>query len=324
MQERGQNEAARNNHILPQPRAGTRQELRTMEKVSVYIPAYNSAEFLSRAIDGLLAQTLPADEILVIDDGSRDATAEIAARYPDVTLVRHPQNSGLGAARNTGFRTARNELVASLDADCVPDPGWLAGLARHFGNPNLAGVGGRLIEGNQRTVADRWRRAHMPQEWGDQPLRNPKFLFGCNNMFRKSAVLDAGGYDDSMRTNGEDTDMSRHLRDNGWDLLYDPEPRVVHLRHDTMRSILDTYWRWWRFGVRAYANGVCLRSVLGHALFVHFRYTFLDLVQSDLSAGRFGLLGLDLAALCYLPYRDFRLWLSTHPKFTSQHISSEV
>lgn len=295
-----------------------------MDKISVYIPAYNSAEFLSRAIDGLLAQTLPANEILVIDDGSRDATAEIAARYPDVTLVRHPQNSGLGAARNTGFRTARNELVASLDADCVPDPGWLAGLSRHFDDPKLAGVGGRLIEGNQRTVADRWRRAHMAQEWGEKPLRNPKFLFGCNNMFRKSAVLEAGGYDESMRTNGEDTDVSRRLRDMGRDLLYDPEARVVHQRHDTARSILDTYWRWWRFGVRAYANGVRLRSVLGHALFVHFRYTFLDLVRSDLSARRFDLLGLDLAALGYFPYRDFRLWLAAHPKPPSQRVSSEV
>jgi cellulose synthase/poly-beta-1,6-N-acetylglucosamine synthase-like glycosyltransferase len=295
-----------------------------MEKVSVYIPAYNSAEFLSVVIDGLLAQTLPADEILVIDDGSRDATAEIAARYAAVTLVRHTRNSGLGAARNTGFRTACNELIASLDADCVPDPGWLAGLARHFNEPKVAGVGGRLIEGNQRTVADRWRRAHMAQEWGDQPVHNPKFLFGCNNMFRKSAVQEAGGYDESMRTNGEDTDISQRLRDKGWDLLYDPEPCALHLRHDTARSILDTYWRWWRFGVRAYVNGVRLHSVLGHALFIHFRHTFFDLVRSDLSARRFDLLGLDLAALGYFPYRDFRLWLAAHPKSTSHHISSEV
>ncbi len=145
--------------------------------MSVYIPAYNSAEFLSRAIDGLLAQTIPANEILVIDDGSRDSTAEIAARYPAVTLIRHPHNIGLGAARNTGFRTARNELVASLDADCVPDPGWLAGLVRHFDDPKVAGVGGRLIEGNQRTVADRWRRAHMPQEWGDRTIAQSQISF---------------------------------------------------------------------------------------------------------------------------------------------------
>ena len=296
----------------------------TADSISVYIPAHNSAEFLARVLDGVLAQTHPADEILVIDDGSSDATAEIATRYPSVTLVRHEQNSGLGAARDTALRTARNELVASLDADCVPEPGWLSGLVRHFEDPKIAGVGGRLIEGVQRSTADRWRRAHMPQEWGEKELRNPRFLFGCNNMFRKSAVLEAGSYDKSMRTNGEDTDLSQRLRAKGWDLLYDPEARAVHLRHDTTRSILDTYWRWWRFGVRAYANGVRLRSVLGHAVFVHFRYTFLDLVRSDLSGRRFDLLGLDLAALGYFPYRDFRLWLASRPKLASRRVSSEV
>ena len=195
---------------------------------------------------------------------------------------------------------------------------------RHFDDPKVAGVGGRLIEGNQRTVADRWRRAHMPQEWGDQPLHNPRFLFGCNNMFRKSAVREAGGYDESMRTNGEDTDISERLRDKGWDLLYDPEPLVVHLRHDTVRSILDTYWRWWRFGVRAYANGVRLRSVLGHALFVHFRHTFLDLVRSDLNARRFDLLGLDLAALSVISRTGFPSVACDGSQIPSRQISSEV
>jgi glycosyltransferase involved in cell wall biosynthesis len=133
-----------------------------MDKISVYIPAYNSAEFLSRAIDGLLAQTYPADEILVVDDGSRDATPEIAARYPAVTLIQHSLNRGLAAARNTAFRAARNKLVASIDADCVPEPGWLAALAQYFDDPAVVVVGGRLIEGVQRTAADRWRRAHMP------------------------------------------------------------------------------------------------------------------------------------------------------------------
>jgi cellulose synthase/poly-beta-1,6-N-acetylglucosamine synthase-like glycosyltransferase len=195
---------------------------------------------------------------------------------------------------------------------------------RHFDDPKVGGVGGRLIEGIQRTLADRWRCAHMPQEWGEKPLLNPRFLFGCNNMFRRSAVLEVGGYDASMRTNGEDTDLSQRLHDKGWDLLYDPEALAVHLRHDTTRSILDTYWRWWRFGVKAYANGVRLRSVLGHALFVHFRSTFLDLVRSDLNAQRFDLLGLDLVALGYFPYRDFRLWLASRPKSASRRVSSEV
>ena len=281
-----------------------------MPTVTVYIPAYNVAEFLARAIESLLAQTHPADEIIVIDDGSQDATVEIAHRYLQVTLVRHDVNRGLGAARNTGVRTARNEFVASLDADCIAEPEWLAALVDALADPKVAGAGGKLIEGVQVNLADRWRRAHMPQEWGDSFVRNPKFLFGCNSLFRKSLVLEVGGYDEQMRTNGEDTDLSARLRARGWDLLYTPVARATHLRHDSTRSILDTYWRWWRFGVNAYAKGTRLRSVLGHAIFVHFRYNFLEPLRRDIEARRWELVPFDFLILAYFPYRDFRLWLN--------------
>lgn len=289
-----------------------------MSKITVYIPAYNAASFLAGAIESLQAQTLAPDQIVVVDDGSRDQTAEIASRYSQVTLVRLERNVGLAAARNTAFCTARNELVASLDADCVAEPNWLARMVIHLDDPNVVGVGGRLIEGIQLSIADRWRRAHMPQEWGDIFLRNPKFLFGCNNIFRRSTVLNAGGYDESMRTNGEDCDLSRRLMLDGYDLVYEPAARATHLRRDTMRSILDTYWRWWKSGVNAYSNGVRLRSVIGHAIFVHFRHTFLELVSRDLRAHRFELLPLDVVLLGYLPYRDFRLWLASNAAAANQ------
>jgi GT2 family glycosyltransferase len=141
--------------------------------------------------------------------------------------------------------------------------------------------------------------------------RNPKFLYGCNNLFRKSAVLEAGGYDEAMRTNGEDCDLSGRLRAQGWQLIYDPAARATHLRSDSVRSILDTYWRWWKSGVNAYAGGISLRSVAGHAIFVHFRYSFLEVVSRDLGARRFELLPLDFSLLAYLPYRDFRLWMAS-------------
>ena len=279
-----------------------------LQKVSVYIPAYNVSEFLAKSIESLLAQTLRPDEILVIDDGSRDSSVEIAARYPAVTVVRHATNKGLAAARNTAMHAARNELVASIDADCVADPSWLVEMVNCMADPALAGVGGKLKEGVQRTTADRWRAVHMPQEWGDATIHNPRFLFGCNNVFRKSAVLGIGGYDERMRTNGEDTDLCFRLREKGWNFLYEPSARATHLRHDTTRSILDTYWRWWRFGVGAYSNGAQLRAVFGHAIFVHFRYNFLGPARKDLKASRWNLLAFDFLVLGYFPYRDFRLW----------------
>lgn len=276
-------------------------------KITVYVPAYNVAEYLPRCLAGILAQAPPVGEILVIDDGSCDASAEIAAKYPGVTLIRHEANKGLAAARNTAMRTARNELIASLDADCVPAPDWLAQLAAHLHDPSLVGAGGKLIEGVQDSLADRWRAIHMPQHWGDE-MCHPRYLFGCNNLFRKSAILEVGGYDESMRTNGEDVDLCRRLREKGWNFVYDPSARATHLRHDTPRSVLEARWRWWRFGVNAYTSGVRLRSFLGHAIKVHFRYNFMEPFLADLRARRWSLAVFDLLILAYFPWRDFRLW----------------
>jgi len=92
--------------------------------------------------------------------------------------------------------------------------------------------------------------------------------------------------------------------------MYVPSAHVTHLRHDTTQSILDTYWRW-RPYVNPYAYGARLRSVLGRAIFVHFRYTFLDPFRKDVEAHRWKLAALDFLVLAYFLYRDFCLWLST-------------
>jgi glycosyltransferase involved in cell wall biosynthesis len=279
-------------------------------KVSVYVPAYNVAEFLPRCIEALQKQTHQADEILVIDDGSRDATREIAGSYPAVTLIPHPDNRGLGAARNTAFQAARNELVAALDADCVAEPGWLANLVARIGDERLAGVGGRLLEGVQDSIADRWRCAHMPQQWGDEPLEDPAFLFGCNNLLRKSAVLSIGGYDASMRTNGEDADMSRRLKAAGWRLLYEPRAVATHLRHDTILSIMNTFWRWTFHGFENRRDRLTLYRILRRTILGNIWHMFRRMAQKDLSPGRWELLIVDVALLFYFPQRELREWLS--------------
>ena len=282
-----------------------------MERITAYTPAYNVSEYLARTIEGLISQTYPFDEIFVIDDGSRDNSAEIASRYPQVKLIRHSVNKGLAAARNTAMSVARNELIASVDADVVADANWIATLLPHMADPKVAGAGGILVEGVQKTLADRWRGAHMAQEWGPNYIRNPRFIYGSNNVLRKSAVLEAGGYNESLRTCGEDPDLASRLRGRGWDLVYDPAAVTTHMRHDNLRSVMDMYWRWWKNGNQAYPNGVSLRSWLGHALFVHFRYNFLEPAEVDFAKGRLDLLALDFLVLGYMPYRDFRLWVST-------------
>ena len=292
-------------------------------KISLYIPCFNVEGYVAPVIEGALRQTLAADEILIVDDGSTDRTLEIARRYP-VTIVRHDANRGLAAARNTGFRRARNELVAALDADCVPDPSWLETLAGSMSAPNIAMAGGKLIETVLASVADRWRQSHMPQDWGDARITNPKFTFGSNTLARKSAVEAAGGYDERMRTNGEDVDMSRRLRANGHDFVYEPAAIVRHLRHDSISSVLSAYWRWWRSGVNAYANGLRLTSIAATFYRAHFRTSFLQCAARDIRRRQFDLLPLDAVMLGYMPYRDLKLYFETRAGVRASHVASEA
>ncbi len=88
-----------------------------MTTISVIIPSYNRAHTLKRALDSVLAQTRPADEIIVIDDGSTDTTEQlITQRYPQITYIKQA-NQGVSAARNTGIKTATGEWLALLDSD---------------------------------------------------------------------------------------------------------------------------------------------------------------------------------------------------------------
>jgi len=292
-------------------------------RVSLYIPCLNVEGYIAPVLEGVLHQSLPVDEILIVDDGSTDRTVEIAGRYP-VTIVRHERNRGLAPARNTGFLRSRNDLVAALDADCVPDATWLETLVSAMANPSVALAGGKLVETRLDSVADRWRQSHMPQDWGDARIVNPKFVFGSNTVARKSAVDEVGGYDERMRTNGEDVDLSQRLRARGHDFIYEPAALVRHLRRDSVASVLSAYWRWWRFGVNAYADGVRLSSIAATFYRAHFRTSFLQCAAKDLRERKFGLLPLDLLVPVYMPYRDLRLYFDARTSARTPNLSREV
>ncbi len=276
-------------------------------KVSVYIPCYNVENYIEKCLDGLMKQTLKPDEILIIDDGSKDRTVEIASGYP-VTVVQHESNKGLSAARNTAVKTARNELVAAIDADCVPDSRWLEKLVKHLSDEKVAGVGGKLLESEAKTLPDRWRAFHIPQNYGDSMLINPEAIFGHNNIVRRSVIAEIGWYNEILRTNGEDGDISMRIKQKGYDIIYEPEATVCHLREDTLASLMDNYWRYWRFGTQTYLQTIDLRTVLYKMIRIHIISDFPKLVIKDLFHLHLDFLFIDFYSVFYVIYRDFRLY----------------
>jgi glycosyltransferase involved in cell wall biosynthesis len=193
--------------------------------VSVIIPAYNAAGFVSRAIESALAQTHPPLEILVIDDGSKDATSEVVARFaPPVRLLRQP-NGGPAAARNHGAREARGEWLAFLDADDRWLPEKLAGQLARATDPGVALVysrlpvdpapnhGGRVIP----PVADfatLWRR---------------NYLITSAVMVRLAVFERHGGFDEDRALIGvEDYNLWLRLAASGERMVLCPEEHVIY------------------------------------------------------------------------------------------------
>jgi glycosyltransferase involved in cell wall biosynthesis len=118
--------------------------------VAVIIPCYNHASFLREAIDSVLAQTHPASEIIVVDDGSSDDPASVVENYHDVRFIRQ-QNQGLSAARNIGLMAAESEKIIFLDADDRLLPEAIrSGLGCFAGSPNAGFVYG----GHRRVTKD--------------------------------------------------------------------------------------------------------------------------------------------------------------------------
>lgn len=216
-------------------------------KLTVYIPCYNAARYIESSIQALLGQTHPADELLIIDDGSSDNSIELASHFP-VRVIRHEKNKGLAAARNTAFAHASHPLVAAVDADVVPEPFWLEALLSNFQDPRVAGAGGRLIEAYHTSTADAWRAVHMTQDLGPEriDIEHPshKRLGGFGTLFRKDAVLAVGAYDEKYRTNFEDVDLCERLLAAGHKLVFEPRAVAFHQRRDSIRSVIRTSWAW--------------------------------------------------------------------------------
>ena len=220
-------------------------------RVSAVVPAHNAARTIDQVLAALVRQTRPPDELLVVDDGSRDGTAA-AARAANARLVRHARNLGLAAARNTALREARGEIVAYFDADAVPDPSALHHLLTGYDtDARLAAVGGQVVEVGTARLPDRWRALFWRQTQGELRLADAPFVVGACCSLRRSVALAVGGFSPTFRTNGEDVELSARLRRAGWRLAYEPAARVSHLRRDSVASLVAMVYRHSRDHVRA-------------------------------------------------------------------------
>lgn len=218
------------------------------------VPAFNNEDTLGRTLSSLFSNTLSSDafEVVVVDNGSKDKTVEVAKEFP--AKVFSCPKRGQGAARNVGLSNASGDIICLTDADIIVPEDWLASISEFFGRcPEADGVGGTVlapveehINKLQKLEGEVYERTHVfPSEiveskFGD----NIGMLYSANCAFRREAFVSSGGFDESG-FDAVDIDLCWRLLLSGKHLIFNPQLKVVHLGFPwSLRGVFDQQFRW--------------------------------------------------------------------------------
>jgi glycosyltransferase involved in cell wall biosynthesis len=219
-----------------------------LPKVSIVIPGYNCAKTISQTLEACLKQDFSKEnlEIIFVDDGSTDNTADIVHKFP-VKYIRQ-ENSGPARARNRGWREASGEIILFTDADCRPEKDWIFSLIKNFEDSGIAAAGGSYGISNPQNFLARcihteiiWRHKKMPRE--------VQALGSYNLAIPRRILQELNGFDENYLTSsGEDNDLCYRLMKKGYKLIFVPEALVCHHHPDKLFPYLKHQFRhgYWR------------------------------------------------------------------------------
>ena len=215
--------------------------------VSVIVPAYNESAGIEAAVRSIAASTHPV-EVIVVDDGSSDGTADIvdALGLPGVTLIRK-ENGGKPSALNAGLHAARHDLVVMVDGDTVFEPDTVRSLVQPFTDPRVGAISGNTKVANRGGVLGAWQHIEYVVGFNlDRRLFDVAECMptvpGAIGAFRREALLRVGGV--SNDTLAEDTDLTMALCRDGWRVVYREDARAWTEVPASLGALWRQRYRW--------------------------------------------------------------------------------
>jgi len=218
--------------------------------ISVLIPCFNEEKVIVGSVTRILASQWANLEILVLDDGSKDATAAVVRAAfegePRVQLLSF-ENGGKARALNRGLALTHGEIVVALDADTLFPPDTLPRLVRWFGDPKVGAVAGNAIVGNRLNLITRWQAleyvtAQNLERRALAALGAVTVVPGAVGAWRRTALTELGGYPHD--TLAEDQDLTLAFQRAGWRVEFDSSARAYTEAPDTVRGLLNQRFRW--------------------------------------------------------------------------------
>ena len=272
-----------------------------LDGVSVIIPAYNAAKTLGECIESATKQKwLGGYEIIVVNDGSKDRTEEIALSFPDVQVV-NTANGGASKATNIGINRARYGTVVSLDADAVLADDWLEKIMPSFADQSVAAVGGYAITGNRSIIGK--LMGYDVELRLDRIPADTDHLYTMNTAYRRQVLLDIGLFDAEMKI-AYDADISRRLKAAGYNLVFKKEAKCTHYWRDDLRDFLRQQYKYAYYHLEQIRKfGKPKNQMVNWWMITQVPLTLLILAGATLGilASPLALLGLALLPLMHLP-----------------------
>ena len=283
-------------------------------RVSVVVPTYRAPDLVLEAVGSLLPVP-PEGEVIVVDDGSGDDTAQLVReRFPSVRVIVLDQNRGFGGAVNAGFLAARGEYLATLNNDARAHWPAFSELARFLDDhPQAAAVAPALVgtDGCSQRVAfsfprPPWARmlyrVRHSRRVGDSAPYTTEYVKGACVLFRRAALEQVGLFDEQFWMFAEELDLFRRLANAGWQTWVLPQLRVVHRGGTTTRNHPDRKESS-RYRQQSYAS-ICRYYAKHHAAPVAW------ILRAELAVRVLGRLGCECARL--LVGRGDPWWVAEH------------
>ncbi len=224
------------------------QRQKKWQKVTVVIVNWNGERFLDHCLSALLAQTVAPHELIVVDNASSDASLDIVRRFSSVRLLAQNENLGFARGNNLAIEaaSAESQWIALLNPDAFVEPRWLeALLVAAQENSDAAFFGSKLVTAADTAVLDGagdayhvsglvWRMGHgAPVSSFLEPVREVFSPCAAAAMYRRSALLDVGGFDEDYFCYSEDVDLGFRLRLASYRCLYVPSSVAQHVGSGT-------------------------------------------------------------------------------------------
>ncbi|MEI7750764.1 MAG: glycosyltransferase [Candidatus Omnitrophota bacterium] len=277
-------------------------------KIVVVSAVYNEEKYIGRMIESLMAQTRMPDEVVLVDDGSKDGTAQVieqyAKRYPVIRLIRN-SNQGPAASRNSGWRAARADVAIFTDGDCVPDRDWIEKLMKGFvsddvavpttvnqGKKQVGAVAGTYRTLNKENVLARFVGDEIA--WRYRNVRGEVDAHGAYNLaIRKGVLEEMRGFDESYKApSGEDWDLTFRIS-RKYKILFAPEAIVAHAHP-------EAFWPYMRNQAQRGFDRIKLYKD-------HPQKRNGDVYSGKIAKYQVLAAGLLLLTLSFLPFRCFRV-----------------